>query len=175
MLATGKYLLHESPKSFETTKEVFETLAEIIPPGNPSDCRRLSLVLIRTLSRVNIDMIRPHMPLLAPPIFASVRDPVIPVKLSAEAAFVGMFSVVDEESRIFNKFMAGPGEQLPPNTKRSMQDYFKRVTLRLGVQARERRDAEGGQGGLGLSNDEVEDEKEIWSVGRVDVGETAFD
>ncbi|CAI4214986.1 unnamed protein product [Parascedosporium putredinis] len=105
-------------------------------------------------------MIRPHMPLLAPPIFASVRDPVIPVKLSAEAAFVGMFSVVDEESRIFNK---------------SMQDYFKRVTLRLGGQARERRDAEGGQGGLGLSNDEVEDEKEIWSVGRVDVGETVFD
>ncbi|PKS07432.1 hypothetical protein jhhlp_006035 [Lomentospora prolificans] len=175
VLAAGKYLLHGSPKPFETTKEIFDTLAEIIPPGNPSDSRRLSLVLVRTLSRVNIDIIRPHMPLLAPPVFASVRDTVIPVKLSAEAAFVAMFSVVDEESRIFDKFMAGPGEQLAPNTKRSMQDYFKRVTLRLGAQARERGEAEGGQGGLGLSNDEVEDEKEIWSVGRVDVGEGVFD
>lgn len=175
VLATGKYLLHDSSKPFETTKQIFDTLAEIIPPGNPSDSRRLALVLIRTLSRVNIDIVRPHTPLLAPPIFASVRDTVIPVKLSAEAAFVAMFSVVDEESKIFDKFMAGPGEQLPPNTKRSMQDYFKRVTLRLGAQARERREAEGGQGGLGLSNDEVEDEKEIWSVGRVDVGEGVFD
>jgi hypothetical protein len=46
--------------------------------------------------------------------------------------------------------------------------------MRLGSQARERREAEGGQGGLGLSNDEAEDEKEIWSVGKVDVGSEAF-
>ena len=56
-----------------------------------------------------------------------------------------------------------------------MQDYVKRVALRLGAQARERREAEGGQGGLGLSSDEVEDEREVWSVGRVDLGETSFD
>ena len=59
--------------------------------------------------------------------------------------------------------------------KRSMQDYFKRVATRLGNQARERKEAEGGQGGLGLSNDEREDEREIWSVGKVDLGESTFD
>lgn len=121
-----------------------------------------------------MEMVRPHVALLAQPIFASVRDPVIPVKLAAEAAFVELFNVADEESRIFDKFMAGAGADLAPNTKRSMGDYFKRVAMRLGSQARERREAEGGQGGLGLSNDEAEDEKEIWSVGKVDVGSEAF-
>jgi hypothetical protein len=121
-----------------------------------------------------MDLVRPHVPLLAPPIFGSVRDLVIPVKLAAEAAFVELFNVADEESRIFDKFMAGPGADLPANTKRSMQDYFKRVAMRLGSQARERREAEGGQGGLGLSNDEVEDEREIWGVGKLEVGEDMF-
>ncbi|KYK58041.1 50S ribosomal protein L19e [Drechmeria coniospora] len=164
ILATGKVLLTSPPKSFDSAKKIFETLATIITPGNPTDSRRLALVVARTLSRTNMEMIRPHLPFLAPPIFASVRDPVIPVKLAAEAAFVELFSVVDEEDRVFEKFMAGPGAEMAPNTKRSMSDYFKRVAMRLGSQARERREAEGGQGGLGLSNDEQEDEKEIWSV-----------
>ncbi|KAF5532275.1 translation activator GCN1 [Fusarium napiforme] len=174
ILATGKYLLSDSPKTFETTKGIFEALASVIQPGNATDSRRLALVVVRTVSRNDMEMARPHIALLAQPIFASVRDPVIPVKLAAEAAFVELFNVADEESRIFDKFMAGPGADLPANTKRSMGDYFKRVAMRLGSQARERREAEGGQGGLGLSNDEAEDEKEIWSVGKVDVGSDAF-
>jgi hypothetical protein len=56
-----------------------------------------------------------------------------------------------------------------------MGDYFKRVALRLGSQARERREAEGGQGGLGLSNDEQEDEREIWSVGKIEVQGESFE
>lgn len=174
ILATGKLLLSSPPKSFDATKKIAGTLAKVIEPGNPTDSRRLALVIVRTLSRTDMDIIRPHLPLLAPPIFASVRDLVIPVKLSAEAAFVELFSVADEESRIFDKYMAGPGAELPPNTKRSMGDYFKRVAMRLGTQARERRDAEGGQGGLGLSNDEAEDEREIWSVGKVEVSGDMF-
>ncbi|KAF5529586.1 translation activator GCN1 [Fusarium mexicanum] len=174
ILATGKYLLSDSPKTFETTKGIFEALASVIQPGNATDSRRLALVVVRTVSRNDMEMVRPHIALLAQPIFASVRDPVIPVKLAAEAAFVELFNVADEESRIFDKFMTGPGADLPANTKRSMGDYFKRVAMRLGSQARERREAEGGQGGLGLSNDEAEDEKEIWSVGKVDVGSEAF-
>lgn len=114
-------------------------------------------------------MARPHIGLLAPPVFASVRDMVIPVKLAAEAAFVQLFAVADEEGKVFDKWIAGA--ELAPNVKRSMQDYFKRVALRLGAQVRERREAEGGVGGLGLSNDEVEDEKEIMAVGKVDVGD----
>lgn len=174
ILATGKYLMTESAKSFEAIKPIFTTLASIIAPGNPTDSRRLALVIVRTISRTDMDMIRPHLALLAPHVFASVRDPVIPVKLAAEAAFVELFSVVDEESKVFDKYMAAAGESLPANTKRSMQDYFKRVALRLGNQARERKEAEGGAGGLGLSNDEVEDEKEIWSVGAVEMGGGVF-
>ncbi|KAI1500346.1 armadillo-type protein [Biscogniauxia marginata] len=174
ILATGKYLLSQPPKSFETTKPIFSSLAEIISPGNPSDSRRLALVIVRTASRANMEMVRPHLPLLAPPVFASVRDPVIPVKLAAEAAFLEIFGVVDEEGKVFDKYMSGAGAELPANTKRSMQDYFKRVAIRLGSQARERREAEGGQGGLGLSHDEVEDEKEIWSVGAVEIGGGVF-
>jgi hypothetical protein len=174
VLAGGKYILTPTRKSFETTKPVFEALATSIQPGNPVDKRRLALVVVRTASRLHLELVKPHLPLLAPQIFASVRDPVIPVKLAAEAAFMTLFSVVDEDSKVFDKYMAGAGAGLPPNTKRSMQDYFKRIVLRLGNQARERREAEGGQGGLGLSNDELEDEREIWSVGKVDLGDGVF-
>ncbi|CAK7220366.1 translational activator of GCN4 [Sporothrix eucalyptigena] len=175
ILATGKYLLSPQAKTFENTKDIFETLAKNIPPGGPADTRRLTLVLVRTLARVHPDMVRPHLPLLAPPVFASVRNLVIPVKLSAEAAFMALFDVIDEEGKVFDKYIGGPGAaDLPPNTKRVMGDYFKRVTMRLAAQARERRDAEGGAGGLGLFDDEVEDEREIWSVGKLDVGADVF-
>ncbi|KAI2640034.1 ARM repeat-containing protein [Xylaria nigripes] len=174
ILATGKYLLSESAKSFEATKPIFSTLSAVIGPGNPSDSRRLALVVVRTVSRANMELVRPHLAVLAPPVFASVRDPVIPVKLAAEATFVELFGVVDEETAVFDRYMGGLGGDLPANTKRSMQDYFKRVAVRLGQQARERRDAEGGQGGLGLASDEVEDEKEVWSVGAVETGGGVF-
>lgn len=151
-------------------------MANLIPPGGSVDSRRLALVVVRTISRANMDMVRPHLGLLAPPVFASVRDMVIPVKLAAEAAFVALFNVAEDESKVFDKFMAGDmGSALPANTKRSMGDYFKRVALRLGSQARERKEAEGGVSGtLGLTEDEREDEREIWSVGKVDVGGDVF-
>ena len=176
VLAAGKYLLGLGDKvAYETGKRIFEALAGVIQPGNPVDARRLALVVVRTVCRHHSDLVRPHLPFLALPIFASVRDPVIPVKLAAEAAFLAIFSVVESESMVFDKYMAGAGAELNANTKRSIQDYFKRVATRLGSQARERKEAEGGQGGLGLSNDEREDEREIWSVGKVDLGEDTFD
>ena len=172
VLAAGKYLLSESTnKTFDHTKPLFEALAPVIEPGHPVDTRRLALMVLRTVAREHNDLIRPHIPLLTPTIFASVRDPVIPVKLGAEAAFLALFSVVDEDSAVFDKYMAGPGKTLAPNQQRSMGDYFKRVATRLAGQARERREAEGGSGGLGLSSDEVEDEREIWSVGMVELGD----
>ncbi|KAK4442659.1 translational activator GCN1 [Podospora aff. communis PSN243] len=174
ILATGKFLLSDAPKPFETTKQIFTTIAAIIPPGGPVDSRRLALVIVRTLARTNPDMVRPHLGLLASPVFASVRDMVIPVKLAAEAAFVQLFAVADEESKVFDKWLAAASD-LQPNTKRSMQDYFKRVALRLGAQVRERREAEGGEGTLGLSNDEAEDEKEIMSVGNMNADSGLFD
>lgn len=172
ILATGKFLLSPNSTSYEDAKDLFETLARTIPPGQPANSRRLALVLVRTLARVHPEVVRPHIALLAPPVFASVRDVVIPVKLSAEAAFMGLFDAIPEEGRLFDKYMATPAASaLPPNTRRSMTDYFRRVTLRQATQARERRDAEGGAGGLGLFDDEVEDEREIWSVGKVDMGD----
>ena len=175
VLAAGKFLLSEDGNhSFETHKTIFDALAPVIQPGIPSDTRRLTLVVIRTVSRLHPEMTRAHLALLAQPIFASVRDVVIPVKLAAEAAFLSIFSVVDSDSEVFDKYMAGPGASLPPGPKRSMSDYFKRVAVRLANQSRERRMAEGGEGGLGLSNDEIDDEKEVWSIGKVDLGEDGF-
>ncbi|KAI0142174.1 armadillo-type protein [Pestalotiopsis sp. NC0098] len=168
ILATGKYLLSSTP-SFEQAKPIFSALASIIAPGNPGDSRRLALVAVRTVCRKNMELVRPHLPLLAGPIFASVRDPVIPVKFAAEAAFIELFDVVAEEGKVFEKFVQSPtGQEMAPNTRRSMSDYFKRVALRLGAQARERREMEG------LSNDEAEDEREIWSVGQVETGGGVF-
>lgn len=132
-------------------------------------------MVLRTVARQHNELVRPHIPLLIPPVFASVRDPVIPVKLSAEAAFLAIFSVVDEEGAVFDKYMAGPGKSLSAGQQRSMGDYFKRVALRLAGQARERKEAEGGAGGLGLSSDEMEDEKEVWSVGMVELGDVFGD
>lgn len=176
VLAAGKYLLLESSnKTFETIKTVFDAMLPIMEPGSPIDARRLALVVIRTVSRMHNDLVRPHLAALVKPIFGSVRDMVIPIKLSAEAAFLGIFDVVEEDSAVFDKYMTGPGADLLAGTKRSMQDYFKRIAIRLAGQARERREAEGGQDGLGLSNDERDDEREIWSVGKVDLGESSFE
>ena len=77
-------------------------------------------------------------------------------------------STLSQVSQLTREHVQENSADLPPQTKRSMQEYFKRVALRLGAQARERRDAEGGAGGLGLG-DEMEDEREVWSVGRVDL------
>jgi hypothetical protein len=174
VLAAGKYLLSDGRSvDFETIKPLFEALAKLIQPGASVDTRRLALVVVRTACRHHMDVVRPHLPMLALPIFASVRDMVIPIKLAAEAAFMALFNVVDEESKVFDKYISS--QELPAAQKRSMQDYFKRVALRLGNTARERREAEGGQGGLGLSNDEIDDEKEIQSIGKVDLGEGVFD
>lgn len=177
VLATGKHLLTESGnKNFDAVKPIVQALADVLPAGKPVDTRRLTLVVIRTVARENPDLIRPHLATIVPPIFKSVRDPVIPVKLSAEAAFLQVFDVVEQESAVFDKYMsAGAGAELDAGTKRSMSEYFKRIALRLSGQARERKEAEGGSGGLGLSSDEKEDEREVWSVGKVDLGEGGFE
>ena len=172
VLAAGKYLLSTgTTTNRDSCTPVIEALATAIAPGGDIDTRRLALVVIRTVSRHHSDEVRSYLPTLIPPVFSSVRDPVIPVKLAAEAAFLELLHVVDEESAVFDAYMAGPGKSLGTGPQRAMTDYFKRVALRLGAQARERQDAEGGAGGLGLSSDEQEDEREVWSVGRVEVGD----
>ncbi|KAK1002754.1 translational activator of GCN4 [Friedmanniomyces endolithicus] len=172
VLAAGKYLLAESSnESFDHTKPLFDALARVIQPGSPVDTRRLALVVVRTISREHNELVRPHLETLAPPVFACVRDPVIPVKLAAEAAFLAIFDVVDQDNAVFDKFFSpsGPGARLPPAQQRSMKEYFTRIALRLSNQAKERREAEGGQGGLNLSSDETEDLREVMSVGKAPI------
>ena len=176
VLAAGKYLLtvNKNSRRQEASLSILEALADAIQPGGPTDTRRLALVVIRTVHRTHDELVSQNLSVLVPPVFASVRDMVLPVKLAAEAAFVELFSVVEKENEVFDKYVVEVGASMNAATKRSMQEYFKRVALRLGTQARERKEAEGGQGGLGLSNDEREDEREIWSVGKVDLGEGTF-
>ena len=175
MIAAGKYLL--VPKrgaNPDADRNILESLILALAPESPTDTKRLALVVIRTISRTDKDLVELNLSTLAPAIFTNVRSPVIPVKLAAEAAFLSVFSVVERESDVFDAYMSGAGAGMNAASKRSMQDYFKRVAMRLGTQARERREAEGGQGGLGLSNDEREDEREIWSVGKVDLEDSSF-
>lgn len=171
VLAAGKYLLAEGTTSTPGSAKIIETLAIAIQPGGPVDSRRLALVVIRTISRKEYNIIKRHIHVLAPPIFASARDLVVPVKLAAEAAFMAIFSAVEHERAIFDKYMADAGPELVPTVKRHMSDYFNRVTLRVAAQSRERPEVEGG---LGLSEDERDDEREIWSVGKVDLGQGVF-
>ncbi|SMR56256.1 unnamed protein product [Zymoseptoria tritici ST99CH_3D1] len=178
VLAAGKYLLSDSSdKSFEATKPLMQALADALTPGKSVDTRRLSLVVIRTVSRANnSELIRPHYATIVQPLFKCVRDMVVPVKLAAEAAFVAIFEVVEEEGAVFEKYLnSSAGAGLNAADKRSLTEYFKRIALRLAGQARERKEAEGGQGGLGLSSDEKEDEKEVWCVGKVDLGSSGFE
>ncbi|KAG0125489.1 armadillo-type protein [Tuber indicum] len=165
VLAAGKLLISSDlSKSFETAKSILESLTQAIksPVSASTDTKRLALVVIRTVSRLQPEMIRPHLPLLAPVIFSSVRDMVIPVKLSAEQAFIAIFQVVQQGDAVFEKYIGtveGP-------QKRSMHDYFRRVAMKLAAAERERNEAGGA--GLGLNSDEEEDMKEIMSVGRAD-------
>ncbi|PNS17584.1 hypothetical protein CAC42_8127 [Sphaceloma murrayae] len=180
VVASGKYFLSaSSPKDEAHVEPLLEALCSVMPPtsGASVDTRRLALVIIRTIARHNhTELIAPYLSLLGPAIFNVVRDPLIPVKLAAEQAFLAIFDVVDNETEDFEKYLEKEGKELPPNTKRSMGDYFKRVATRLGAQARERREAEGRsgkamEGDSWLSADEQEDEREVWSVGRVEIGE----
>lgn len=171
VLAAGKYLLAEGTTSTQGSAKIIEALAIAIQPGGSVDSRRLALVVIRTISRRQYDIIKRHIQVLAPPIFASARDLVVPVKLAAEAAFIAIFSAVEHDRAIFDKYIAEAGPELGPTVKRNMSDYFNRVTLRVAAQSRERPEVEGG---LGLSEDERDDEREIWSVGKLDLGQGVF-
>ncbi|KAK6355078.1 translational activator of GCN4 [Orbilia brochopaga] len=167
-LAAGKFLLSdEMHKSFETSKTLFENLASAIkaPNSNSTDCKRLSLVVLRTVGRLHYEMVKPHLALLAPVVFGNVRDSIIPVKLSAEQAFLSIFRTVDEGDAIFEKYIT----TVEGGQKRLMQDWYKRVAMKLAAAERERNDAGGSS--LGLNSDEEDDYKEIMSVGKGDLEE----
>ena len=180
ILAAGKLLLTSSnDMAPDTVADLIAGISDVILPGNDIDTRRLGLVVIRTVIRHHPDAIRTHnfknVHKLAPAVFSGVRDPVIPVKLAAEAAWLELFDVVDRESQVFDRYLADldTGASLPKANARMMSEYFKRISLKLAAQARER--IEAGGGAIGLSSDEEEDEREVWSVGSVQVVATRAD
>ncbi|ODQ79468.1 hypothetical protein BABINDRAFT_180589 [Babjeviella inositovora NRRL Y-12698] len=159
----------------DVVRQLCVTMLE--PASNSVDSRRLSLVCIRTIARFQYDeAIQPFFDALGPSVFACVRDPVVPIKLAAEKAFLALFNLVeDEQATAFNEWFAkvsavgttvetvvGAVVQL-----RSIGDYNKRVAIRLAGVERERI-ASGGDEET-MYSDRFEDEGEIWAVGGVDL------
>ena len=185
VLAIGKLLLVD-PKDDDDSiisdtagnRTLIETLGSKIKQGNDIDTRRLCLVVIRTLARHHNEHMRPYTSSLLLAVYQSLRDPVIPIKLAAEACFIQMFDVMEFETAVFDEYMASDEakKDIPAPLVRSITEYMKRVGVKLGNQKREQKEAEGGvKGNLGLGSDEVEDEREVWSVGRVEVAGTFGD
>ncbi|ODV82484.1 ARM repeat-containing protein [Suhomyces tanzawaensis NRRL Y-17324] len=165
----------ESPTPFELNDEQILTLVKqvslnaIQPASSSLDTRRLALVVIRTVARFQFDkIVKPNFDLLVPSVFACLRDPIIPIKLAAEKAYLSVFNLVDDvEMKEFNGWFEGKenfvtvtGASIVP---RSIGDYTKRVASRLAGVERERIEAGGDE--ETMFSDRFEDEEEVWAVG----------
>lgn len=146
------------------SKELVDQLAmnAIAPKSSSPDTRRLSLVVIRTVARhkgiVDLDIV-------VPSIFACVRDPIIPIKLAAEKAFLEVFDMVNGSAK-FDAWFKNENLTTVTGTTivaRSIGEYTKRVASRLAGVERERIEAGGDE--ETLFSDRIEDENEIWQVG----------
>jgi len=194
IIAAGKMLLlesetkspfskHESSEPLYVGESNIKLLMESIskctlkPVSNSMDARRLALVVIRTLARFKMtECIKPFIDMLTIAIFSCLRDPIIPIKLAAEKAYLAIFNLIDETemesfTTWFDDFsvknssvenLVGTAIQM-----RSIGDYTKRVGKRLANVERERI-AAGGDAET-MFSDRFEDEKEIWSVGGVEL------
>ncbi|CCK71195.1 Gcn1p KNAG_0G01370 [Huiozyma naganishii CBS 8797] len=158
------------------------SLAMIRPVSNSSDTRRLCLVVTRTVARFKFDVcVKPYLDILGPSVFACLRDPVIPIKLAAEKAYLAIFKLIEEPDMEtfqgwFEQLSAGGTASVDTvaNTTiqlRSIGDYTKRVGKRLANVERERI-ADGGDAET-LYSDRFEDETEIWAVGGVELNPDA--
>jgi len=167
ILAAGKFLLllSNSEDKFQAEKTIYEALSKAIVPGKPADGRRLALLVVKVLAHANINHVKPHLKALATPIFSSIRDTIIPVKLAAEAAWMEIFEAT-EGSEVFDSWIAAQ-DDLPPATSRSMKDYFKRITLKIAKQKKEQREENEWM----AINERKEDLREVNSVGKVDLEE----
>ena len=194
IIAAGKMLLLEgetkSPYSKHETEEPLaigeDNIEKLIgglsqcmlqPASNSTDARRLSLVVIRTLARSKMnECIKPFIDALAISVFSCLRDPVIPIKLAAEKAYLAIFNLIDDvEMTGFNEWFTAFSndkdsvDNLIGTTvqMRSIGDFTKRVGKRLANVERERI-AAGGDAET-MFSDRFEDETEIWSVGGVEL------
>ena len=143
----------------------------VIPESTSVDSKRLALIIIRTIGRTHYDdLIKPYLGLLVPQVFSQVRSSIIPIKLAAEKAYLQIFNLVkDTEQTVFNEWAAGLTDDVLVNLNedeiqvRSITEYNKRVGSRLAASERER--LASGVDMDSILSDEIEDEKEIWSIG----------
>lgn len=172
----------ENPVSIgeENIKLLVDSLSKsmIQPVSNSTEARRLSLVVIRTLARFKLEeCIKPFFDTLALSVFSCLRDPIIPIKLAAEKAYLAIFNLVDDtEMNMFNAWFSSISDGKTSIDSingttiqiRSIGDYTKRVGKRLANVERERI-AAGGDAET-MFSDRFEDENEIWAVGGVEIG-----
>lgn len=169
-IAIGKMLLlSEGENTDVNTAELIEQLAiNIVQPKSSSpDTRRLSLVVVRTFARKHQEQLTNEVfDVIVPSIFSSIRDPIIPIKLAAEKAFLEVFNMVEKGNEVFDSWFKGENLITVTGTTivaRSIGDYTKRVATRLANVERERIEAGGDE--ETLFSDRIEDENEIWQVG----------
>ncbi|CDK24258.1 unnamed protein product [Kuraishia capsulata CBS 1993] len=187
VLACGKLLLSCGKEADGVTMQLegeeLEALAKqlsktaVKPDSSSSDTRRLSLVVLRTVSRFHWDsMIAPFISLIAPAVFLCVRDSIIPIRLAAEKCFLAIFNLVDDQEMVFftkwfdDVSAAGATIDDPVGGSvqlRSIGDFVRRVAKRLAGVERERVIAGGDE--EEMFSDRFEDEREIWSIGGVDL------
>ncbi|EMG49432.1 hypothetical protein G210_5806 [Candida maltosa Xu316] len=159
-IAIGKLIL----LGVENQELINQLAVNIIQPKSSSpDTRRLSLVVVRTAARkVGIT----DLDTIVPSIFASIRDPIIPIKLAAEKAYLEVFDMVTKGNEKFDSWFKDENVTTVTGTTivaRSISDYTKRVATRLAGVERERIEAGGDD--ETLFSDRIEDENEIWQVG----------
>lgn len=187
-VAIGKFLLLHSAKKSPFSDEFeqqFVLSPELIvlfvdqlavlatdPPSKSPDTRRLALVVVRTVCRfLYDDIILPYLDTIVPAVFVCIRDPIIPIKLAAEKAFLAVLKLVEDESmNIFNLWFSDKKTYEAGSTQiqpRSISDYTRRVGGRLASVERERIAAGGDD--EAVYSDRIEDETEVWAVGGVDM------
>ncbi|CUM67010.1 uncharacterized protein PRCAT00004698001 [Priceomyces carsonii] len=176
ILAIGKLILSpEKENPLWSNQDVLEKLmnqlsiSALDPNSNSPDTRRLSLVVIRTVARFKFEAaIKPFLDTIAPSVFLCVRDPIIPIRLAAEKAFLSIFLLVEDPNmELFNSWFEGKATIMSINgtsiQPRSLGDYTRRVASRLAGVERER--IEDGGDAETMFSDRFEDEKEVWAVG----------
>ncbi|GAV51397.1 hypothetical protein ZYGR_0AD05800 [Zygosaccharomyces rouxii] len=194
LLASGKLLLLQGEKKSPYSKIEAESpldlgqnnikllveelsRATLAPVSTSTDARRLTLVILRTLTRFRFDeCVKPYLDLVGVSVFSCLRDTIIPIKLAAEKAYLAVFRLVEEEDmQTFNTWFSEFSSKGPSVTNaagntvqlRSIGDYTRRVGKRLANVERERI-AEGGDAEA-MFSDRFEDEREIWAVGGLEI------
>ncbi|GMM33059.1 Gcn1 protein [Saccharomycopsis crataegensis] len=186
LLSEGKNKVKENTEKFEVEEDLIHNIVSelsksvVKPNSNSSDSRRLSLVVLKTVARMKYDeVIKPNLDEIVPNVFSCVRDVIIPIKLAAEKTYLEVFNLVEDENLVgyneWSKKMAEQAGKTVTNSAgatiqmRSIDEYTKRIGSRLAKVERERIEAGGDV--EAMFSDRFEDEKEIWSVGGVELTE----